>query len=45
AVQFDYKVDDKGIIIQTQIDDNERRPELVVEDFGWAKNMYQDMFG
>ncbi|MBL8486297.1 MAG: FAD-dependent oxidoreductase [Rhodocyclaceae bacterium] len=45
AVQFDYKVDDRGIIIQAQIDDNERRPELVAEDFGWARNMYQDMFG
>lgn len=44
AVQFDYKVDDKGVIIQTQIDDNERRPELVAEDFGWARNMYEDMF-
>ncbi|MDO8934032.1 MAG: NAD(P)/FAD-dependent oxidoreductase, partial [Rhodocyclaceae bacterium] len=44
AVQFDYKVDDKGVIIQTQIDDNERRAELVQEDFGWAKNMYEDMF-
>ena len=44
AVQFDYKLDDKGVIIQTQTDDNERRAELVGEDFGWAKNMYQDMF-
>ena len=44
AVQFDYKLDDKGIIVQTQRDDNERRPELVGEDFGWAKNMYNDMF-
>ena len=44
AVQFDYRLDEKGVIIQTQIDDNERRPELVAEDFGWAKNMYQDMF-
>jgi NADPH-dependent 2,4-dienoyl-CoA reductase/sulfur reductase-like enzyme len=45
AVQFDYQLDEKGIILQTQIDDNERRPELVREDFGWARNMYDDMFG
>ena len=49
AVQFDYKMgafQDKGdVILQTQIDDNERRPELVIEDFSWARNMYEDMFG
>jgi hypothetical protein len=45
SVQFDYKVDEKGAILQTQVDDNERRSELVIEDFGWARNMYEDMFG
>jgi NADH dehydrogenase FAD-containing subunit len=44
-VQFDYKLNDKGVIIQTQIDDNERRVELVQEDFRWAAHMYGDMFG
>jgi NADPH-dependent 2,4-dienoyl-CoA reductase/sulfur reductase-like enzyme len=48
-VQFDYKVgdfQDKGkVILQTQIDDNERRAELVKEDFRWATHMYGDMFG
>lgn len=45
SVQFDYKLDDKGVIVQTQRDDNERRPELVSEDFKWASLMYEDMFG
>jgi NADH dehydrogenase FAD-containing subunit len=44
SVQFDYKVDDKGVIVQTQTDDNERRSELVLQDFGWAGHMYEDMF-
>jgi hypothetical protein len=48
-VQFDYKIgdfQDKGkVILQTQIDDNERRTELVKEDFRWAAHMYEDMFG
>jgi NADH dehydrogenase FAD-containing subunit len=48
-VQFDYKVgpyQDKGeVIIQTQIDDNERRLQLVVEDFAWFGHMREDMFG
>jgi NADH dehydrogenase FAD-containing subunit len=49
SVQFDYKIapfQDKGdVIIQTQIDDNERRPELVIEDFAWFGHMREDMFG
>ena len=49
AVQFDYKMgnyQDKGeVIIQTQIDDNERRVELVVEDFKWFASMREDMLG
>ena len=48
-VQFDYKIgafQDKGeVIIQTQIDDNERRPEMVIEDFKWFDHMREDMFG
>ncbi len=48
-VQFDYKIgdfQDKGkVILQTQIDDNERRPELIVEDFRWFGYMREDLFG
>jgi NADH dehydrogenase FAD-containing subunit len=53
SVQFDYKVapyqangkDWGDVIVQTQIDDNERRPELVIEDFAWFQHMREDMFG
>lgn len=45
AVRFQYHVNDKGIIIQDQDDDNLRRDELVTEDFAWAGRMYEDMFG
>jgi len=44
-VQFDYKVNDKGIIEQTQIDDNDRRESLVQEDFRWFATKIEDMFG
>lgn len=44
AVQFDYKVNDKGIIEQNQFDDNDRRAELATDDFKWAANIYADMF-
>ncbi len=43
-VGFDYALNEQGIIAQTQIDDNERRAELVPMDFAWAKTMYDDMF-
>jgi hypothetical protein len=37
---------DKGeVILQTQIDDNERRAELIKEDFRWFGYMREDMFG
>jgi NADPH-dependent 2,4-dienoyl-CoA reductase/sulfur reductase-like enzyme len=45
AVRFKYYVNDKGIIIQDQDDDNLRREEVVTEDFAWAGRMYEDMFG
>ena len=45
AVRFKYHLDDKGVIIQDQLDDNFRRDELVTEDFQWAGRMYEDMFG
>jgi len=45
AVRFKYYVNEKGIIIQDQDDDNLRREEVVTEDFAWAGRMYEDMFG
>ncbi len=49
SVQFDYKIgthqDKSGIILQTQIDDNDRRVELITEDFRWFGFMREDMFG
>lgn len=45
AVRFKYWVNDKGIILQDQDDDNLRRSEVVSEDFAWAARMYEDMFG
>jgi NADH dehydrogenase FAD-containing subunit len=45
AVRFRYHLNDQGVIIQEQIDDNLRREELVSEDFQWAGRMYEDMFG
>ncbi len=45
AVRFKYWVNDKGLIVQDQDDDNLRRDELVTEDFQWAGRMYEDMFG
>lgn len=38
-------MNDKGIIVQDQDDDNLRRDDLVIEDFQWAGRMYEDMFG
>lgn len=45
SVQFDYKVNDKGVIEQTQIDINQRSAELVTENFRWAGTKFEDMFG
>ena len=42
-VTFDYKVNEQGIIQQTQVDDNVRSHRLVKEDFGWATGMYADL--
>ena len=44
-VQFDYALNAKGVIEQTQVDDDERRAELVPEDFAWAGGMFEAMFG
>ena len=45
AVRFKYHVNEQGIIIQDQFDDNFRTADMVQEDFGWAARMYGDMFG
>jgi NADH dehydrogenase FAD-containing subunit len=42
SVQFDYRLDDKGVLIQTQIDDNERRAKLWDEDLRWYGFMVED---
>lgn len=44
SVQFDYTVNAQGVIEQQQIDDNERRAELVAENFRWAGLKFEDMF-
>ena len=43
SVQFDYAFNDKGVLIQQQIDDNERRPDLVSENLRWAGLMFDEM--
>jgi NADH dehydrogenase FAD-containing subunit len=44
SVQFDYTVNSQGLIEQQQIDDNDRREELVKENFRWAGIKFDDMF-
>lgn len=43
AVQFDYKMGPEGHLLQSQIDDNDRRPELWQEDLRWISLMFQDL--
>ena len=42
SVQFDYKMGPEGHLLQSQIDDNDRRPELWQEDLRWISLMFQD---
>ena len=42
SVQFDYKMGPEGHLLQSQIDDNDRRPELWHEDLRWISLMFQD---
>lgn len=44
SVAFDYAFNSQGQIVQQQIDDNERRPELVAENFRWAGQKFGDLF-
>ena len=43
SVQFDYKMGPEGHLIQTQIDDNERRKYLWDEDLRWYRLMMEEM--
>ena len=45
SVQFDYTLNAQGVIEQTQIDDNDRRAELVAENFKWAGGLFEEIFG
>lgn len=42
SVQFDYEILPDGTIKQTQIDVDIRSPDLLEEDFKWARRMYDD---
>lgn len=43
SVQFEYEVDSKGQVNQTQIDVDVRSPDLVKEDFVWIQDRFKDM--
>lgn len=43
SVQFDYKKGPDGHLVQTQIDDHERRRKLWDEDLNWYRLMVEDM--
>ena len=42
SVQFDYKIGPDGKLLQTQIDENERRVELWNEDLRWVAYMFEE---
>ena len=42
SVKFEYEVDAKGQVNQTQIDMDVRSGDLVKEDFAWARGMFSD---
>ena len=42
SVKFEYEVDAKGQVNQTQIDMDVRSPDLVKEDFAWARSKFSD---
>ncbi len=44
SVQFDYTLNAQGVIEQQQIDDSDRREELVTENFRWAQLKFNDLF-
>ena len=42
AVQFDYKIGPDGQLLQTVLDDNDRRAELWQADLNWVGYMFKD---
>ena len=42
SVKFEYEVDAKGQVNQTQIDMDVRSADLVKEDFAWARSKFSD---
>jgi hypothetical protein len=42
SVKFEYEVDAKGQVNQTQIDMDVRTADLVKEDFAWARSKFSD---
>ena len=42
AVQFDYKMGPDGQLLQTVLDDNDRRAELWQSDLNWVGLMFKD---
>lgn len=45
SVQFDYAKGPEGHLVQTQVDDNERREELWTEDLRWYGLKIKDFIG
>ncbi len=45
SVQFDYKMGPEGHLVQTQLDDNERRKSVWDEDLLWYRLMMEEMTG
>lgn len=42
SVKFEYEVDPKGMVVQTQIDVDVRTEDMVKEDFAWINEKFQD---
>lgn len=42
SVKFEYEVDARGQVNQTQIDMDVRSADLVKEDFAWARSKFSD---
>lgn len=41
-MQFDYKIGPDGQLLQTVLDDNDRRAELWQSDLNWVRYMFKD---
>ena len=42
SVKFEYELDPKGMVVQTQIDVDVRTADMVQEDFAWARDRFSD---